>query len=158
MRFAIILSIFFLIFVSCKDTDYIYQQKKSVSYKGWVYADSLQFNFDIKDTSKIYSLLMDIKHTTEFPYQNIYLNISTSFPSGKFLQQKLSSELADKTGKWYGKCSGKECIAPINLQGKAKFNELGKHKITIAQFSRDSALLGISAIELKLKEFKNESK
>ena len=151
MRFIylIIPVLFFL--ASCGDNEnYIYQESKTINESGWTYADSLDFNFDIQDTSKLYALILDVDHTTDYPFQNIYFNISTSFPSGKRLQQPLSSDLAEKSGKWHGKCSGKNCTASINLQERAKFNEMGKHRINIAQFSRDSVLMGVEEVSLKV--------
>jgi gliding motility-associated lipoprotein GldH len=148
--FYLIIPILFFL-ASCGDKEnYIYQESKSINESGWIYADSLDFNFDIPDTSKIYGLILDVAHTTDYPFQNIYFNISTSFPSGKRLQQSLSSDLAEKSGQWHGKCSGKNCTASIFLQEKAKFNEVGKHRINIAQFSRDSVLVGIEELNLKL--------
>lgn len=151
--FFLVITILFFI-ISCGNSEnYIYQENKSIDNTGWIYADSLDFNFEIQDTSKVYGLILDVNHTTDYPFQNIYFNISTSFPSGKILQQELSSDLAEKSGKWYGKCSGKKCKASINLQEKAKFDEIGKHKINIAQFSRDSALVGVEQLSLKLLEY-----
>ncbi len=154
-KIAVLLFSFILVFTACENEKYIYNKTQNVNPEGWVYPDTLDFSFDIKDTSKLYSILMDINHSTDYNYQNIYMNISTTFPSGKYLHQRISSDFADKTGKWHGKCSAKNCTAPINLQEKAKFNETGKYNITIAQFSRDSALKEINGITLKLKEYES---
>ncbi len=152
--FSLFLSIVFLFLLASCDTEkYIYKKEIKVNDLSWEYADSLQYQFDIIDTSKLYSILLDIHHGAEYDYQNIYLNISTIFPSGKYLKQQLSSDLADKKGRWYGKCNSTSCTAPINLQETAKFNEVGKHHITIAQFTRDSSLKEVKDITLKLKEF-----
>ncbi len=145
-----------IIFHSCETEKYIYQQKINVNPKGWGYTDSLEYEFNIQDTSIFYTLLMDIEHTLEYNYQNIYMDISTRYPSGKYMNQVLSSDFADKSGRWYGKCSGDQCLAPINLQSKTKFPEPGNYNINIKQFSRDSALLEISRITLKLQEYKSE--
>ncbi len=134
-----------LLLTSCGN-QHLHQESVSLDPQGWAFADSLRFEFEIEDTTKLYSLGMDISHTTEFPYQNIYFMVGTEFPSGKKLRQQLSSDLADKSGKWYGECNAKRCSANINLQGKAKFKEPGKHAITVAQFSRDSALVGVERI------------
>lgn len=139
---------------SCDSGDYIYKENKTINTEGWAYADSLDYKFDIKDTSLVYSLILNVNHTVEYPYQNIYFNISTSFPSGRVLKQPLSSDLANKAGVWYGDCSDKKCIASINLQEKVKFDEIGQHNINIAQYSRDSALAGVKNVELKLMEYK----
>ena len=151
MRYIYLFIPVLLFLISCGDNEnYIYQESKSINGSGWTYTDSLDFNFDIQDTSKVYGLILDIEHTTDYPFQNVYFNISTTFPSGKRLKQSLSSDLAEKSGQWYGKCSGKNCTASINLQEKAKFNEAGKHQINIAQFSRDSSLVGIKELRLKV--------
>lgn len=158
MRFYILFVFCSLLFVACDNGNYLYQETKSINKSGWTHSDSLDFNFEIKDTSIVYSLILDVNHTTDYPYQNTYFNISTAFPSGRNLKQQLSSDLANKGGVWYGDCSGKNCTASINLQEKAKFDEVGDYKINIAQYSRDSSLLGINSLSLKLKEYINSPK
>jgi len=65
----------FLFLASCGNEIYIYSEKKAVNPAGWAYADSLDFNFEMKDTSLVYSILLDIDHSTDYPYQNIYFNM-----------------------------------------------------------------------------------
>ncbi len=142
-----------ILFFSCESESYIYRQSQKINPKGWLYPDSLNFEFDVQDTALVYSLLMDIEHTPEYRYQNLYMNISTTFPSGKNFKKILSSDLAEKSGKWHGKCSPQQCSVPIHLQEKTKFNEVGKHTISISQFSRDSALMEMNGITIKLKKY-----
>ena len=121
------------LFAACGDGSYLYSESRDVNPKGWLHTDSLSYEFDITDTSRIHSLEMDLSHTPDYPYQNIYLQIATEFPSGKRVQQSLNSDLADKTGRWHGDCSNAGCVAHINLQEKALFTEPGKHRIIISQ-------------------------
>ncbi len=139
-----------LTFTSCGES-FLYKKKIKTNPEGWAYQDSLVFPITIEDTSQVYTLLMDVHHNTSYSYQNIYFKIGTAFPSGKRLEQELSSDLARKSGEWYGECRGQNCTASINLQGKAKFNELGEHTIIVKQHSRDSLLEGIKGISIKMK-------
>ncbi len=153
MRYLIFFCITIILF-SCNPDNAAFKEKKTIPEPGWTYADSLDFKFEITDTQSIYSLVLDVEHSVEYPYQNIYFNISTSFPSGKVLSQVLSTDLANKAGVWYGECTGTSCKARIDLQPNAKFNETGMHKINIAQHSRDTTLQGVNELSFLL--IKNE--
>jgi gliding motility-associated lipoprotein GldH len=142
-----------LLLLSACEEENLYDKSEGVNSEGWGYAERLDYEFEIQDTSKLHSLLLDISHNTEYPYQNLYLRIGTEFPSGKTLEQTLSSDLADKQGKWYGDCSGNTCVAHINLQEKALFTEVGKHRISIGQHSRDSSLTGVNGLRLMVREY-----
>jgi len=118
----------------------------------WSYDDLLVSSYEVQDTSMKYDLALKVTHTLEYQYQNIYLNVETQFPDGKVAKNPLSLDLAEKTGLWKGKCGSTDCEITFSLQDKFRFKSLGEHKFSIAQFSREDQLMGISDIELILFE------
>ncbi len=149
------LIIFFSIFIftSCDKGNSLFFDKKNIENSSWSYDNQLKYSVDIQDTSKIYTLLLEVNHSIEYAYQNMYFNIKTSFPSGKELTQVISTDLANKLGVWHGDCKGKKCKLYVNLQNKTIFNELGKHSFTLEQFTRDSSLQGIHSIAFRVDEY-----
>jgi gliding motility-associated lipoprotein GldH len=139
-----------LLLISCGKEKVIFEKKYNLEKGQWMYSDTLNFQFDIKDTMEIYDIVLSVKHTPQYPLQNLYTNIYTKFPSGERIKQLLNIDLADNTGKWNGECSSSECNFEIPIQPSAFFNGIGTHTIMLEQFTRNEPLLGINSIELKL--------
>jgi gliding motility-associated lipoprotein GldH len=138
-----------LLLVACSQ-DYILNKKYDIVNNNWTYADSLRFEFEIKDTTALHNLVLNVKHTTNFSYQNLYTRIHTQFPDGQRLSKPVSLELADKTGAWQGDCNSKSCTLEIPIQENTYFNQVGNYEIIVEQFMRDSIVGGIQALGLKV--------
>jgi len=150
MRYILILSVIFL--VGC-GPEVLFEQSYDVGEE-WSYDETMDFEIDIIDTTELYNLEFILDHKTDYTYQNIYVNITTTYPGGKQISDEVSLQLANKRGEFVGKCSGEKCKAIIVLQEKFKFQLLGKHIISIAQHSRKNSLDGISKGVLKLIKYK----
>lgn len=150
--FTLITSIVIFFFLTACGSKYAFKKTYNISDNQWTYADSLRFEFNIKDTVTLYNILLNVKHTTDFKFQNLYTRISTQFPNGTRLSKPLSLELADKTGVWQGNCNAKTCNIEIPIQEGAYFNQPGDYVITIEQFMRDSVITGVQSVTLKVAE------
>ena len=151
MRLVTLLVFIITLFASC-GPDYIYSENIKIPNQEWQYDNLLNFTFDIQDTNRIYNLSLDITHSTDFPYQNIYTQIHTSFPSGEKIEERMPVNLADKSGKWYGQCSHDWCTLELKIQENAFFNALGNHTISIEQYMRVNPLPGIQSMTLKIED------
>jgi len=138
-------------FSACGET-YFYEKTYNLPNTQWSYSDTLDFEVDIQDTIKTYNLILDIEHSADYPFQNNYVYIHTHLPSGEHLGKQLSLDLAQKSGKWNGECSGDKCDLRIVIQQNAYFNQIGKHRFSIEQYMRTDSLSGIYAIGLKVQE------
>ncbi len=145
---------FLLIFFSLLSCGQKYEYQKSYEIEGerWTYADSLEFSFDIEDTTKIYNLYLELKHTTDYAYQNLYTFIHTTFPSQERLDEQLSLEMANNAGVWEGDCSKEYCTLTIPIQENAYFNQTGTHTIVLEQYMRKDSIPGIKSIAFKLED------
>ena len=132
-------SLFIFILSSC-GKNYEFQQEHKIKDGKWTFADSLVFNFEIKDTTQVYDLLLGIQHSLEYPYQNIYLQINAKFPSGSIDHQIRSFDLANKTGTWLGDCNKNGCAYIMPIQKSTFFKEIGKYEFVIKQNMRIDSL------------------
>ena len=148
--FILLAPLLSIAFMSCGKENVVFEKKYDLKNGQWTYADTLDFDFDIADTTEIYDIVLTIKHTPQYPMQNIYTHIYTKFPSGERVKQQLNIDLADNTGKWEGDCSGSECDFEIPIQPNAFFNASGRHTITLEQYMRVESLAGINSIALKI--------
>lgn len=136
--------------------NFVYEETHSLGAEGWPYGQALAFGFDISDTAQLYNLHLVLEHSTRFDHQNMYVKIQTRFPNGEVLEEQVSLELADKFGRWLGKCSGEQCELPIVIQQKAYFNQVGEHQIAIEQWTRTNPLPTIQSLGFKLEALKEK--
>ncbi len=150
------LSIFCLaiIMAGCGN-NYEYIQKYTIDNNSWNYQDTLNFNFNIIDTNRIYNLYLEVEHESSYAFQNLYTQIHTKFPGGERLDETLSLELANKAGNWLGDCSGSSCALLIPIQENAYFNAAGDYEITLEQYMRENPIKGITSISFYLEKTKN---
>lgn len=147
------LSIFLLALTlfSCGKS-YLYDEEINILNDAWKDSDSLNFQFNIPDTSKIYNILLDVNHSPEYAYQNMYVEIYTAFPAGERIQEMISLELANRAGVWFGDCGSSSCTLEIPIQEGAFFNQAGDYEITIKQFMRKNPLRGVQGMGLKIED------
>lgn len=152
-RLQAVSSLFILsiLLVAC-GSDYLYERSYSIDGGDWTYANNLEFTFDIDDTLSIYNLWLEVDHSTDFGFQNLYTRIHTRFPSGEELSEPLSLELADKVGRWYGDCSSSDCTLKIPIQQGAFFDQTGTYHITVEQFMREDPIRGVNEISFMVEQ------
>ncbi|MEL6926922.1 MAG: gliding motility lipoprotein GldH, partial [Bacteroidota bacterium] len=133
-------------------TDYYFEKYYDIDNAVWTYDNTLDYEIDIQDTSSIYDLYLNLQHSPEYPYQNLYIRIQTHFPKGEKLEETLSVNLANKAGLWHGDCNTQRCKLQIPIQEGAFFNQAGSYRFTIEQYMRVPALEGIRQIGMALKD------
>lgn len=139
--------------ISCNN-GVIYKEYKEINPLGWGYNDDISFSIPIEKAPINYNLELDVKHKDDYPYQNIYVRIATTPPNDTTIEKTVSLELTNHNSLWTGDCSGGSCKLNILLQDHAYFKEKGDYQIKISQFTRDSILVGVEGIGIKLVEIK----
>ena len=142
----------FLLFLFSCNSNILFEQKQEIPSQNWDYADTLNFNFSIEDTTKIVNLWLDVAHSVDYGNQNLYVQIFTKFPSGMRHQNMLSLELADKAGTWFGKCDSENCETSIMIQEQIYFPEIGDYEITLEQYMRVNPLKGVNGFGVRIEE------
>ena len=129
----------------------LYEETKTIPAP-WKYADKVAFDYEVKDTTKAYDLLVNISHTDNFAYENIYMMITTIFPGGDSTRNPLSLQLAGPDGQWQGSCSGQTCELLIPVSSGAYFKKPGTYSLIFEQYSREEGLTGIEQLGLTISE------
>jgi len=150
MRFLniVLFSFFFVLFIGCGEKP-IFAEKNDLG-GSWNYDDKLSFQIEINKLDLSYDLVLSLTYGQDFGYQNIYVKIITQYPNGKEDEDILSLNLTNGQGIFLGDCSSSKCEIDLLLQEKFKFNQEGKHVITILQNGRVENLEDVYAVELKL--------
>jgi len=136
---------------SCSKEKVILEKEIDVKESiGWMFSDSLSVDFSISDTNRLYAMRLQLNHTPDFNFENVYTRIHTLFPDGKLSAQILSLALTNETGAWAVQCNKTVCKVEIALQEQIIFPAKGNYKITIAQYMRTDTLTGIGNIRFLL--------
>lgn len=143
-----------LLFTSCSDVR-VYEKVYTLDDREWSYGDSLEFSFDVRDTSQLYGLGINASFSDAYPYENIYTKIKTILPNGEIKANLFSIELQNSSKRRSLRCTKEYCTADVFLQAPLKFIDKGNYTIRIIQHSRDEDLNGVRGIGLYLEKLKN---
>lgn len=132
--------------------NYVYNHKTSFDNDTWTYQAIQQHQVEIKDTTYFYNLIIGVKHSPEYAFQNLYVKIKTIFPNQEKREQVVSLNLADGSGAWYGKCSGKTCRLDIPIQQNAIFEQAGTYQFSVEQYMRTEKVEGIKGMSFKVEK------
>ena len=152
---AILLFAGVTIFAAC-DANRVFEQTQNINNTAWLYEQIPQFKASIADTNQLYNVDLQIRHNTSYLYSNIYLKLTTTYPSGKKSTSQINLVLAEKDGKWKGSGMGSTYTLPFNIQQNAKFPEKGDYTFAIEQDMRDNPLAGVMAVGIRIEKAVNK--
>lgn len=136
-------------FASC-DQNRIYEKNTSIEKYIWSSAVVPQFKVEIRDTSALYNIYVNIRHADMYPFQNIWLLVGTQFPDSTNASRRIEVMLANDEGKWYGDGLGDIWDFRSLIQENAFFNKAGTYTFTLEQNMRQDPLPGIMAVGIRI--------
>ena len=147
--FFIFLSSLLFIY-SCKQID-VYE-KNTVFHKHQFYSkDTVKGNFVIADTNAYYNLYIIVRHTDQYKYNNIWLNVGLKPPTDTFSFQRLQLTLGDDANGWEGTGMNDIWEARKLINGiPRRFKRPGKYEYCLVNIMRDDPLLHVMSIGLRM--------
>ena len=125
--------------------DIIYSHFHPMMPNEW-HADSVvNFDYTIEDADASYSMILYVRHTERYPYQNMWLFIDNSAR-----RDTIEFYLSDDRGQWLGDRHHGFIEMPVLLEQNYQFPDTGIYHMTIQHGMRDSVLLGITDIGLEI--------
>lgn len=156
-KIAGFLLLIIFITTSCKQ-DIFYEKIDKIPNETWNVNDKLVYEFEIKDSMAYYDIYVNVRNTTDYPYQNLYIFLTNQFPSGIQMVDTLGCVLCDPFGKWYGKGNGNMKENKFLLRKQVRFQQKGKYVFTVQQGMRDDNLKGIANFGITFEKFNPEKK
>ncbi len=127
----------------------VYTQFISLPSDGWAADSILTFQPEIADTTSQYDIMMVIRHTDRYDYQNIWLFVDIIQDSILLRRDTINGMLADDNGKWYSK--GMFVLEyPLLYLEDMRLSQDSQYTIRLQQAMREEQLHGITDIGLKL--------
>jgi gliding motility-associated lipoprotein GldH len=141
-----------LMLSACGDRGTLVRESWTFSDGQWLSGDAKSVSMTVDDTAKVYRIDLDLKHGTDYGYQNLYVRTVTTYPSGKTVSSVTSLELAEKSGEWAGDCGGSTCTISLPLQAKFTFPETGTYAWAIEPYMRTDTVSGIRRLTVTCSE------
>ncbi len=65
----------------------------------WPAKDTIHFNFNITNTSALYTANVMLRHTPSYPYDNMYVFLTTVYPQGQSKTDTVNLLHAERRGR-----------------------------------------------------------
>ena len=141
--------------LACTTND-VYFQYRSVNSKGWNKDSLYTFDIPINDTTATYNVFVNVRNRGEYPYQNLWLFLSKTNPDRILTKDSIECYLADQRGKWLGYGIGSIMEMPVIYKQNIRFKTIGTYHYKIVQGMRDSILIGINDIGMRVEKIKKK--
>ena len=154
MRRNILILITSLLLVGCQG-DIVYTAFNTLPNAGWEADSSLCYQPTITDSVSDYQMLITIRHTDAYPYQNLWLFVDIKKDSVSLRRDTIECYMANERGEWLG---GGLSIheLPLLYNDSYQFANSGEYHISITQGMRKDTLIGIKEVGVKI--IRNEQK
>lgn len=138
-----------VITISCHRNT-IFSDNYRIEERQWSMYDPASYTCTIDDTVSTFNIDLSVRTSTDYPYRNMYLFISTTFPSGTTVTDTLHTMITDEKGKWLGRGAGDLRELTIPYKSNVYFPEMGEYHIKIIHGMRDTMLKGVYDMGLKI--------
>ena len=116
------------------------------------------FEFEITDTINKHDVFIDVRHTGEYPFSDLFLFVDLEGPGGRALRDTVECLLADPTGRWYGKGLGfifaDRYQAHVLYKLNNRFPASGRYSIKLEQAMRTEVLEGVLDVGVSVERSK----
>ena len=140
----VILAFIAVSFSACK-RDIVYSYFSPISSAKWHVDSIAQFDYSIEDAKADYRLLIYVRHTERYPYQNMWL-----FVGNDDHHDTIEFYLADDRGQWLGDKHNGFLEMPVLFEENYHFPDTGTYHLTIQHGMRDSVIRGVTDVGLEI--------
>lgn len=99
---AFFISVIFTFLFSCDDS-IEFLKYESFDNASWETSKKVSFDFSVTDTISPKNLFIYLRNTSEYPFSNLYVITTLTFPNQTKVVDTLQYEMADASGKFLGK-------------------------------------------------------
>ncbi len=128
-----------IMMVSCNKNIVYSEYRKFKDYE-WFAKDKAVFEVEIKDTQSLNNISLMIRHADSYPFNNIFLFVTTKYPDGKVLTDTMEVVLANKKGEWQGSGVGDIFDFKVPVKKNVRFAQAGKYEFSFEQGMRTDPL------------------
>lgn len=135
-----------VLLTSCSETP-VFQADVPIPDGEWARGSKPAFRFTITDTVSRHDLYIDVRHSGDYLFSDLFLFVDLEGPEGRKVRDTVECLLADPTGRWYGKGAGfifaDRYQAHVLYKLGNRFPAAGEYSVTLEQAMRTDTLHGV---------------
>lgn len=140
-----------LLFVAC-DSNRYFEENKEIQDNLWKAENEIPFEFEIKDSTEVYNVLINIRNAGHYEYANLYLFLTTTYPDNSKSVDTVNCILQNAEGKWLGEGLGDIWDNRILFKPNVVFKKTGKYTISFQHAMRKDPLPMIMDVGLRIEK------
>jgi gliding motility-associated lipoprotein GldH len=152
--FPLLLLIINVFFSSCSN-NVVYSKYQSFENNEWYAKNKAVFDVEMTDPNSFHDISVMVRHADAYPYSNLYLFLTTTYPDGKVTLDTLECILANQKGEWMGNGAGDIFDITIPLKQSTRFPLAGKYNFAFEQAMRTDPLPLIMDFGFEIKKSKS---
>lgn len=141
-------------FISACNRNIVYSQYHSFPENEWRLNDRAVFDLEITDVQTLNNISLMVRHADTYPYNNLFLFVTTAYPDGKVITDTMEVILANQKGEWQGSGAGDIYDVKVPIKKNVRFVLPGKYKFTFEQGMRVDPLPMIMDFGLEIEKSK----
>ena len=134
----------------------VFQADVPITNGQWSRSYKPAFEFDISDTTAQHDVYIDLRHTGDYPFSDLFLFVTVTGPGLPLAVDTVECTLADPTGRWYGKGAGyifaDRIKAHVLYKLGKRFPRKGRYSIQLEQAMRVEPLEGVIDVGISVEK------
>lgn len=150
-RFYLPMVLMALLFLSC-DRNRLFEENIVLENQQWPSSQRLTFQCEIPSETTGYNVYLHVRNTPEYPFSNLYLFLTTTFPDGTHSKDTIELTLAGSDGRWLGSGLGSVRFSRFLFKKDVRFPLPGHYRFEFEQAMRTPLLAGISDMGMRIEK------
>ena len=143
----LLIAVLWLLMLSACGSDEI-ADYKTIDNGLWSYDEAIQFALPQLDSLRRYDLLLSLRNTNDYPYNNLFLLVTMTHPDGYAEVDTLEYRMAAPDGTWLGVGAGNIKDNLLAYKESMTFDKAGQYGLSIRHAVRNnSEVQGVSQLQ-----------
>ncbi len=118
----------------------MFSEYKTFSNGEWFATEKAVFDLEITDTQTLNNIYLMLRHSEAYPYNNLFVFVTTKYPDGKVITDTMEVVLANQKGEWLGNGMGDIFDFKVPIKKNVRFPLGGKYQFSFEQGMRVNPL------------------
>lgn len=140
IKFITVVTLFILLIGTSCNNNVVFTKYKKFENNEWFAKDKAVFETEITDLNALNNISLMVRHADSYPYSNVFLFVTTTYPDGKILHDTMEVVLANSKGEWQGSGAGDIFDFKVPIKKNVRFPLAGKYKFEFEQGMRTDPL------------------
>ncbi len=148
---AITLIIVATILFAC-DRNKVYEEYIEIDNNIWDNENIVNFKFNIEDTTQLYNIYINVRHSGTYQFNNLWMFVKSSAPNGETRTDTVECIFVNAENQWIGEGLGGIWDVRIPWKKNVRFTPKGEYQVSFEQAMRIDKLPNIMDVGLRVEK------